>query len=457
MESWIDYQGKGLDLKLTLERTYNSRSTYVGWFGYGWCSDLETKLIADKESILVKHCGDGAETEYSKKGSVFKSHSDANGTIVKQGSNFLRSYKDGTVDVFDKNGRLTEIKKGLDYVSLKYNEKKHLKEVSDGNGRKALVNTNDEGRITQITFLSKKIGNKAMKEVIASYTYKNNDLISATNYWGNTYTYQYDTEHNLVKATWPGQKSIDITYNGNDWVKSLKGTDICSENYDYKTDTTKSPARYAVSISKKCDGGVIIERSYAYSYSLDNRRIVAAEVDESGIRREYKYDDHGNVVTVTEHRPRGTVITKIERNNKGQIVKVSSPFEARTYSYKQGASRDLVVAVLVEQIALGHVADKLKYALSYDQEDRMISASKPGGKKIEFFYDEENRLSRVSHKDTVVYPIYPEGKLQARALKYNDKELPLEIYSKRSTASETAAVELYYDHQRMAQITLPSY
>lgn len=455
-ESWVDYDGKGLDLRIRLERTYNNRSNYKGWFGFGWCSDLETKLIADSSSVSVNHCGDGQLIEFKKKGSVFKTDVESEGTIAKQASTYTRSFKDGTVEVYSFKGKLTEIKKGLRFITLKYNEKGQIKELSDSGGRKVFVTTSPEGFITKLTFSHTSEG-QTFKDDIATYTYANLNLVSATNYWGNTYKYEYDQDHNLVKAIWPGKKSIEITYNLNDWVKSLKGTDVCSESFDYKTDSTKNPPRYAITVKKTCPEGIIIERSYAYSYSLDNRRIVAAEIDENGIRREYKYDDEGNIAQVDEHRPRGKVTTKIIRNNKGQITKVQNDFEARTYQYKMGASRDLVTSVTIEAIALGHTVEKSTYSLSYDQEDRLISAIKPGNKRLAFKYDEEDRLAQVGLGATQVQMIYDDNKLEPRAVKLGQKELPVEIYSKKATPVEVAAVEMYLDYSRLTQVAIPSY
>ncbi len=61
-QTWTDLQvpGTGYDLKIT--RTYNSKSLFDGMFGYGWCSDWETKLDFTAEgNIKVTECGAGAE------------------------------------------------------------------------------------------------------------------------------------------------------------------------------------------------------------------------------------------------------------------------------------------------------------------------------------------------------------------------------------------------------------
>jgi hypothetical protein len=64
--AWIDLEvpGSGYDMKVV--RAYKSRTLFNGMFGFGWCSDFETKLETTSEgNIKVSQCGDGQETLYS--------------------------------------------------------------------------------------------------------------------------------------------------------------------------------------------------------------------------------------------------------------------------------------------------------------------------------------------------------------------------------------------------------
>ncbi len=456
-QSWIDYEGKDLDIKIKFERTYNSRSNYKGWFGFGWCSDLETILIVRENSVVINHCGDGAETSYEKKGTIYKTVHTNDGVIKKVGANFVRSYGDGTSETFSKEGRLIEIRKKQDFLSIKYNEKGIIKELVDGGGRRVSVNSNSNGYITEVTFLATNKDSAPIKLEIAKYTYKDDNLISAKNSWGNVYSYTYDKEHNLTKALWPNDKNIEIEYSSNDWVKALKGTDLCTENYDYKVESSQNPPRYSINVSKKCEKGLIAERSYAYTYSLDRSRLVAAEIDEEGLRREFIHDGNGHIIEVIEHRLNGKVVTKITRNNKGQITKVSNPFEVRTYSYKDGNGKDLTSELLIEEFVDGKRLNKYVYTFSYDDEDRMISGAKPSGTTVSLKYDEFNRVHQISSKNTAVEVLYEGDKMEAKGVKLADKELPLNIYEIAASPEEVSAVELYFDFIRLRELTIPSY
>lgn len=460
IHSWIDYEGKGLDLNIKLERTYNSRSNDKGWFGFGWCSDLETTITISESSVAVNHCGSGEEIVFQKAGSLFKSTRTQDGIFKKSGSNYVRTFADGTTETYSSNGKLSEIRKRGDYISLKHNEKGTIKSLQDSGGRVVVTETDQSGFITSITAIVPSKNGKKQKEKIADYTYKDDNLVSATNFWGNTYTYTYDKEHNLIKAVWPGNNTVEIGYNSNDWVKSLKGTNICTEDYAYKVDGSKNPPRYAVDVKKSCDHGVVIERGYSYSYGLENRRIVAAEVDVDGVRREFKYDNDGNVVEVTEYRPNKTgiakIVTQISRNERGQIVKVNNAFESRAYKYKTGASRDVVVEVTLETVALGKTVESMKYAFSYDEADQILSAVKPDGQRLVFKYDDD-RVIKISSKDMTIEVLYDTGSAEPNAIKFAGKILPLAIYDKSPTPQELSAVELFFDFVRVQNLTIPSY
>ena len=62
----LDRAGVGYDLRVN--RTYNSRSLFNGLFGFGWCSDYETKIEVTPESNLrLTECGGGMEIIFTTK------------------------------------------------------------------------------------------------------------------------------------------------------------------------------------------------------------------------------------------------------------------------------------------------------------------------------------------------------------------------------------------------------
>src|ERR1017187_9057014 len=54
------------DHELNLDRTYNSRESGAGWFGYGWGSTFETKLVVMPDgSVAAYENGNGQQNYYA--------------------------------------------------------------------------------------------------------------------------------------------------------------------------------------------------------------------------------------------------------------------------------------------------------------------------------------------------------------------------------------------------------
>src|SRR5580692_2070444 len=67
-ESWTDLIVPGVGYDLRINRTYNSRSLFNGIFGFGWCSDYETKIEVTPDSFLrLTECGGGMEIIFTTK------------------------------------------------------------------------------------------------------------------------------------------------------------------------------------------------------------------------------------------------------------------------------------------------------------------------------------------------------------------------------------------------------
>ena len=70
-KTFIDFTSEGGNYPIRIERTYNSRSLYNGLFGFGWCSNIETRLdVLPDGSIKVTECGGGMEILYHRKGKI---------------------------------------------------------------------------------------------------------------------------------------------------------------------------------------------------------------------------------------------------------------------------------------------------------------------------------------------------------------------------------------------------
>ena len=65
-ESWTDLIVPGVGYDLRVNRTYNSRSLFNGLFGFGWCSDYETKIdVTTEGNLRLTECGAGQVVNYT--------------------------------------------------------------------------------------------------------------------------------------------------------------------------------------------------------------------------------------------------------------------------------------------------------------------------------------------------------------------------------------------------------
>ena len=57
--------------KLEISRTYNSKATELGWFGFGWGSYFETNLVVSADgSVVIHENGAGGKTRFTPKNPV---------------------------------------------------------------------------------------------------------------------------------------------------------------------------------------------------------------------------------------------------------------------------------------------------------------------------------------------------------------------------------------------------
>ena len=217
--------GGGMELEIT--RTNNSKSTEKGWFGFGWGSDYETYVTVSADgSVIVHENGSGALTRFTpktavdaksaaarivsairKKSSISEKVANdltaklsndaelrqayarkykvtaeiADGTelysnnrgiqkIVKTKHGFKRSYNDGKVEEFNKEGKLVRISNKNGYeVKLAY-EKGSLKSIKDSAANQLFFEWYPDGKVKHIS----SAGDKK-----THYKYRGDDLVES--------------------------------------------------------------------------------------------------------------------------------------------------------------------------------------------------------------------------------------------------------------------------------------
>ena len=310
-EKWIDIISPGSGYDLRIERYYSSRSLFIGLFGFGWCSDLETKIehLSDG-TITLSECGGGLEvtyypTHFDKKSptqtvdqiiSYYKSHNknltsaylkklrtqlvsdtkqrfeianklhlinskslrSKKGTFVAKskgleeirfnGKQYSRHTNKGFTEKFNLKGQLSQmVDKMGNWIKINYNQN-NISFIVDNRGRRLNFSYNKNGTLSKI-FDGRKLN--------VTYMFNNNNLSSVTNAWGNTYQYQYDEHHNMTKIVFPKQAGknqfITLSYDiQNDWIKSYTDRDNCSQKFEFIMSQENPKNHYWSNVETKC-------------------------------------------------------------------------------------------------------------------------------------------------------------------------------------------------------------
>ena len=451
--TWIDFEAPGTGFPLQVVRSYNSRSLHNGMFGFGWCSDFETRLTLRPEGTpVVTECGGGQQIVYSpkkfggenvaqataqimsklraakrmdnkalekmekdlmqnpelrvqyaqefnikpdmKEGSVFYASGIDTETITMAKDLFTRNMTDGSSQRFNRDGRLTHMyDRNGNFIRFEY-EKDRLREIIDNNGKRLRFVYYPNGKVQQIT---------APNNVTMEYKYKGlEDLSFVNNAWGNKLTYEYDDLHNLTKATYPDNTFIAIEYDKkNDWVTGFTDRQKCYEKYTYEFDSKNPDLHYWGSVKKTCEKEVTAESRHEFWYrKLPGGSVALQRVHSlvNGVKTEIVYHEVFNrPVSIT----RGNVTNTFTYFPTGQIHVKESPVGRLTYKYDPKTRK-------VEEVTAVSLDEKKKpvrtrvTTFKWDAKGNLKEAWNTDGQHVKMDNDERGRMVRMEDQSKKV-------------------------------------------------------
>jgi YD repeat-containing protein len=420
-ESWTDLIVPGVGYDLRINRAYNSRSLFNGLFGFGWCSDYETKIDVTPESNLkLTECGGGMEIIYTPKNfnpgkvdstikmilaEVKRRRPDLKGDYVaglerelknndfmreefsrrmnikgkvedgviylangKEAENislksgvYKRTLTDGTYQLFDAaTGRMTHMyDKNQNYLKLAW-ERDVLQSVADNLGRKLTF---------KYSSASKKVSEiVGPNGLTAKYAVKGEDLVEVTDAKGKKYKYGYDDVHNLLRIDFGDGTYKALTYNKDkDWVTSFRNQKGCMETYDYQTSKDDPKNHFWSLVTKKCGEKITNKSKYEFFHRL--------RPDGTGV---YLYrvrtEVNNNVTDIVYHEVFGKPISILRDNVKtdytyyenGFVKTKKEPGRLLAFEYKNSCNK-------VSQLTLQLIEDA---GVSPDKQARKTAATK---------------------------------------------------------------------------------
>lgn len=254
------YQISNSDIR-DIRRTYNSRSLYTGYFGFGWCSSIEKSLtINNNKEIRLKDCDTDSpfvltDESNSLKTRAFINPATKEKVIFKNGA-YTQYLQNGEIRIFNRTGQLTsELREDQSYIAIEYENELPVR-LKNSNSTTLQFSFNDTNQITHI-----ESGDKQ-----ALYLYEKENLIQSVNFNNQSYLYGYDELNNMIRHTYPDKFEETVAYN-NDYDRVLKIhlKNDCIEYYDFITKST-DPLHQVSTLTRKCDSKTVHQYIYEFWY-----------------------------------------------------------------------------------------------------------------------------------------------------------------------------------------------
>ncbi len=442
-KTFVDVALPGAGLPLTIERTYNSRSLYMGMFGYGWCSNLETRLeVMPDNTLMVVECGGGVEIPYASKkvqgdravlrakimaevkkkkglshkyiaqverdlkkssllqselirafglkgkatsGQTYHAVGRQNESIHFNGRQYRRSMASGRVQIFDQEGHLIqELDKSGNWIKQQ-RKNGRLVRVLDNKGRHLRFKHKKEGVLTV----------SGPGKLKLTYVIKDDNLVSATNSKREKYRYFYDSYHNMTKTRYPDGTSTALTYNiKKDWVTSFRDRRKCVEKYQYATNR-RNKNHYWTTVRKTC--GRRVTNNSRYEFWNKNKKdggkyLYRARQEVNGRVSDITYDENtGSPLSIT--RDRFTIRYAYYPN--GFLKSRSEPGKQVLFSNYSGKCKK-PSQVVVKNIRGRKVVRQEKTQLSYDPDKcHLVKATQSTGRWVIVKRDHLGRIAEM--------------------------------------------------------------
>lgn len=444
---------------LEIRRTYNSRSTFPGMFGYGWGSDYETYLDVQGDGTVVVHENGGGARTVFRPPVLSRDEIQAAVDAIMRAAEQDNAFRDDTERREERDKLLRDAEKRAvtwaRYVKKGLLEPRHIAPGtvyrSSTRGQQRLLRTHNgfqrrngrygeefdsAGRLTRITYDDgasdyiyrdarggiARIVDQEGREVrfhmndngtvaridatgskSVTYQYDGNRLVHAADAGGNAFSYRYDSNTNLIAIGYDDGSRRIITYNGTEYggsqfVRSVTERDGRTTWYDYGT-TYKRPdgESYYTEVTRTRPGGETVSNRYDYW--------IAYLADGSSYTQRIRTDVNGRV-TDTTYDPNGTPVhiqrgsrdAKFEYDERGRLtMKVDGDMVTRL-SYDDTVNK----IAKVMRHPVGNPERAKTHLYEYDPNGNLVTASNSDGERVQLSYNELGQIVRSESADTVM-------------------------------------------------------
>jgi len=403
--AYTDISIPGSGFSLEIQRVYNSRSTQVSAFGFGWSFSYGTRLVPGQGQVTIIE-PDGATRLFRlERTKLYRSH--LGETLEKGANGYLVGRRLRLQEHFDAEGKLIKRSdRNGNTASLHYRGGV-LEGISMGDGRALRFSHDERGLIIGMT-----------DPMGRTWRYEYDDarsLVSILTPGGFKTRFAYDRFHNLKRITYPNGTETTIDYDDQrDWVIAEVGPGAKQTRYRYSitpgsnthhqtviTDALGRETRYdyegnhltivnAAGQATKlllCEGCPDAERmtdanGNTWHYRYDSRGNLVEAVDPGGGTWKYEYDRSGLLLS---KRSPGGHVARIERDKKGNPVRFTDA-SGRSVRMNYNTKGDLLELISAS-------GDRRQYR--YDKMGNVIGATGPTGWKVELRRDEVGRIVEI--------------------------------------------------------------
>jgi YD repeat-containing protein len=383
-ETWNDIEGSP-DEPIAVSRTYNSRTLFNGMFGYGWCSDFETALdVIAPGAIRIRECGAGEEALYFPRGYdpamgtgqlvgtimarvrerrpdlseeyltslqqdmntdellwrefsrrlnfvfypmldlTYFRRGNPGDTIRFDGHQFIRN-SGGNTTTFDILGRLIAIQShGGSTLTLKYESGRLLKVVSSTGAQIAFSHDSPTGKVSRLS---------TSKGRTVVYKTRGDDLIEVVDSNGRNTRYDYDSNHNLIRITFPDGQHVELTYNvEKDWVTSFRDQKGCLESYSYEMAPSDGRNHFWSTVKKVCGEKVTNDSKYEFfhRYASDGQLFLyMMNAEVNGKQTHVVYNVYGRPLSIEREGAKSEY--EYDPLQRAVLIRTNGAAELRAY------------------------------------------------------------------------------------------------------------------------------
>jgi RHS repeat-associated protein len=354
---------------------------------------------------------------------------------------------DGQVDfVEDVNGyRVTAIYTGNlltgyssasgDYVNFTYNSQQRLASVTDRTGETVTFSYDATGNYLK-TVASPTVNNTysyddperpgAISKIIAgdgttiSYDYDSQGRLHQLAYGNSSLTYTYDSAASVTVTDNTGAKSTTLRNDlgqvartidplGNVTQYFYDGLGRLSRTIDAQNQETSYVYDYRGNVIKTIDPD---GREIKYSYTAD-RNLLESFTDGRGITTSYKYDELGQLQTITYSDnskenftyDRFGKIQSTDRGNRAQTTVYNSNYQLLSRSYTDGTTFNYTYDATTGQVKTVSDGSSIT-TFDYDLSNRQYAIAYGNGRSVAYTYNAAGKITQLTQSGAVTNYLY---------------------------------------------------